>query len=398
MISVKAIVILVLFSSLSWSQYLDMNDVTILMPVPQPGEENLLIKPTDVTRSGELLFPAQNLFVGFELDIGSRRPMIHQTDDFRVIGIRLDHFQRQLYINLVWQKPVNGGIYTQASIHSGHTILDLPIFLSKMEELNHRLRRTNSRGSLPLQVNPTIAAEGFSGRYYQELKKIIMGHISPAFRVTFRSSRHSDGANGFAGWELPINLNQPSVNQFEVIPEYQPIQEPFRNWETYIPYTYLEIKNKLFSNVVTVGGLPPYTTKNFQPLIEDGSRAVTLPERELLEMIGRVYMVENPRIIPGIVQTECMSCHFAQPVRNMTLKLRPGLPYEKFAERMVFTSARYNLQNLSPVPRSNFTMAMGYVENTALWSQRLINETADTLEMLYGNRGALSSVRVRGSH
>jgi hypothetical protein len=396
--TIKAIVILVLLSSHSLSQYLDLNDVTILLPVPKLGDENLLIKPTDLTRDGQLLFPAEKLFVGFELDIGSRRPQAQQTADFRVIGIRIDHYLRQLYINLVWQKPVNGGIYTQASIHSGHTILDLPIFLSKIEELNHRLRRATVRGRLPLQINPTIAAEGFSGPYYQELKKIIMGHISPAFRVTFRSSRHSDGANGFAGWELPINMNQPSVNQFAAIPECQPIQEPFRNWETYIPFTYLEIKNRLFSNVVTVGGLPPYTTKNFQPLIEDGSRAVTLPERELLEMIGRVYMVENPRIMPGIVQTECMSCHFAQPVRNVTIKLRPTLPYDRFAERMIFTSAQYNLQNLSPVPRSNFTMAMGYVENTALWNQRVINETADTLEMIYGNRGALSSVRVRGAH
>tara|TARA_B110001454_G_C12723192_1_gene435856 strand:+ start:21923 stop:23119 length:1197 start_codon:yes stop_codon:yes gene_type:complete len=398
MTAIKAILTLVFFSSLSWSQYLDMNDITILLPVPRAGEENLLIKPTDVTRTGELLFPAQYLFVGFELEIGTRRPMTHQTDDFRVIAIRIDHYLRQLYINLVWQKPSNGGIYTQASIHSGHTILDLPQFLSKLEALNHRLRRTAQRGSLPLQVNPTIAAEGFRGPYYQELKKVVMAHMSPAFKVTFRSSRRSDGANGFAGWELPINMNQPSVNQFAIIPEYQPIQEPFRNWETYIPFNYLEIKNKLFSNIVSVGGVPPYATKHFQPLIEDGSRAESLPERELLEMMGRVYMVENPRVMPGVVQTECMSCHFAQPVRNMTIKLRPGLPYDKFAERLIFNSARYNLQNLSPAQRSNFTMALGYAENTALWNQRVINETADTLETLYGNRSALSSVRIRGSH
>lgn len=395
---VSTVIVLILFSSLSWSQTLDINDVSILLPVPQPNEENLLIKPTDVTSGGQQLFPAETLFVGFELDIESRRRSLHQTDNFRVIGIRLDHFVRQLYINLVWQKPTNGGIYTQASIHSSHTISDLPVFMSRLEDLNRRRRRGVQRGSLPLQVNPTVKAEGFSGPYYQELKKIILGHIDPAFRVTFRSSRKSDGANGFAGWELPINPSIPSVNQFAAIPEYQPMQEPFRNWETYIPFNYLEIKNRLFSNIVSVGGLPPFAIKHFQALIEDGSRAQTLPERELLEMMGRVYMVENPRIIPGTVQTECMSCHFAQPVRNMTIKLRPELPYDKYAERLAFTSSRYNLENFSPAQRSNFTMAFGYAENTALWSQRVINETADTLETLYGTRSALTSTRIRGAH
>lgn len=375
-----------------------MNDITILLPVPKPGEENLLIKTSDLTRTGERLFPAEQLFVGFELDVGERRTRSQQTDDFRVIGIRIDHFLRQLYINLVWQKPENGRINKLASIHSTHTILDLPLFLSKLEELNHKNRRRFSPGRLPLQVNPTIKAEGFNGPYYQKLKKIIMFHIGPAFKLTFHSSRHSDGMGGFAGWELPINLNQPSVNQFAQIPEYQRGEEPFNNWQTYLPFTYLEVKNRLYSTIKTVGGFPPFAAKNFQPLIENVDTANTLSEREILEMIGRVYMVENPRVIPGVVQTDCLSCHFAQQVRLVTSKMRPDLPFEKFAGRMVFTSTHYNLQNLNPVQSSNFTMALGYALNTPMWSQRVINETADTLETLYGYRGHLSSVRIRGAH
>lgn len=395
----KTILIMILFSSFCWSQYLDMNDVTILLPVPRPEEENLLIKTSDVTRTGELLFPADRLFVGFELDVQERRTRSSQADAFRVIGIRLDHFLRQLYINLVWQKPENGRINKHVSIHSTHTIFDLPLFLSKLEELNHKNRRRFSQTRLPLQVNPTIKAEGFSGPYYQELKKIIMAHIGPAFKVTFRSSRRSDGLSGFAGWELPINLNQPSTAQFAPIPEYQAGQEePFLNWQTYLPFTYLQVKNKLYSQIKTVGGIPPFVTKNFQPLIEDVDSASTLSEREVLEMVGRVYMVENPRIIPGVVQTECLSCHFAQQVRIVTSKIRPNLPFEKFAERLIFKSSQYNLQNLNLAQSNNFTIALGYAENTPLWSQRVINETADTLEMLYGTRGVLSSVRIRGAH
>ena len=376
-----------------------MNDITILLPIPRPQDENLLIKTSDVTRTGELLFPADKLFVGFELDVQERRTRNSQTESFRVIGIRLDHFLRQLYINLVWQKPENGRINKHASIHSTHTIIDLPLFLSKLEDLNRKNRRRFSQTRLPLQVNPTIKAEGFNGPYYQELKKIIMDHIGPAFKVTFRSSRRSDGLSGFAGWELPINLNQPSTNQFALIPEYQAGQnEPFKNWQTYLPFTYLQVKNQLYSMINTVGGIPPFTTKNFQPLIEDIDNASSISEREILEMIGRVYMVENPRIIPGVVQTECLSCHFAQQVRIVTSKIRPNLPFEKFAERLVFKSLQYNLQNLNPAQSNNFTIALGYAENTPLWSQRVINETADTLETLYGNRGVLSSVRIRGAH
>lgn len=395
---IKTFLLLLFFASTTWSQVLDMNDVTILLPVPKNGEENQLIKPTDKTRAGHALFPADQLFVGFELDIGMRLPADRQTEKFRVIGIRLDHFFRQLFINLVWQKPINGGIYTQASIHSSHTILDLQVFLDKLEALNRQYKRSSRNGRLPLQVNPTINAEGFSGPYYQGLKKIIMAHINPAERVTFRSFRRSDWTTAFAGWDLPINSSQPSVNQFMTIPEFQAVQEPFRNWQTYIPGNYLEIKNKLFSNIISVGGLPPFNIKHFQPIIEDGDRATAMPERKLLEMIGRVYMVENPRIIPGIVQTECMSCHFAQPVRTMTKKIRPGLPYDQFSEKLIFKSTLYNLENLSPGQRNNVTMALGYVENTAVWSQRVINETADTLEMLYGGRSRLSSLRVKGSH
>lgn len=398
---IKTILIMILFSSFSWSQYLDMNDVTILLPAPRPEEENLLIKTSDLTRTGEVLFPAEKLFVGFELDVQERRSRAPQTDAFRVIGIRIDHFLRQLYINLVWQKPENGKISKHASIHSTHTIFDLPIFLGKLEELNRKnqSRHRFSQTRLPLQVNPTIKAEGFNGPYYQELKKIIMAHIAPAFKLTFRSARHSDGMSGFAGWELPINYNQPSVNQFAAIPECQSGQEePFRNWQTYLPFTYIEVKNKLYSTIKTVGGFPPYNVKNFQPLIEDIDLANTMSEREILEMIGRVYMVENPRVIPGVVQTDCLSCHFAQQVRLVTTKIRPNLPFEKFADRLVFTSSRYNLQNLNPVQSSNFTMALGYVLNTPMWSQRVINETADTLETIYGSRSVLSSMRIRGAH
>ncbi len=395
---IKTILMTILFSTFSWSQYLDMNDITILLPVPKPGEENLLIRTSDLTSTGERLFPAEQLFVGFELDVQERRSRSPQTDDFRVIGIRVDHFLRQLYINLVWQKPERGSINKLASIHSTHTILDLPVFLSKLEELNRKNRRRLPPGRLPLQVNPTIKAEGLNGPYYQELKKIVMAHIGPAFKLTFHSSRHSDGMGGFAGWELPINLNQPSVNQFATIPEYQRGEEPFNNWQTYLPFTYLEVKNKLYSNIKTVGGFPPFAAKNFQPLMENIDIANTLSEREILEMIGRVYMVENPRVIPGVVQTECLSCHFAQQVRLVAGKIRPNLPFEKFANQLAFTSSQYNLQNLNPVQSSNFTIALGYALNTPMWSQRVINETADTLETIYGSRSVLSSVRIRGAH
>lgn len=394
----NTILVIVLFSSFSWSQYLDMNDITVLLPLPKTGEENLLIKPSDLTRYGELLFPSQKLFVGFELDVQARRTRSTQTEDFRVIGIRVDNFLRQLYINLVWQKLEGGKINKLTAIHSTHTIFELPIFLSKLEELNRKNRRRFSQDRLPLQVNPTIKAEGLKGPYYQELKKIVMAHIGPAFKVTFRTSRHSDGMSGFAGWELPINLNQPSINQFSLIPEYQRGEEPFNNWQTYLPFTYLQVINKLYSNIKTVGGFPPYATKNFQPLIENVDVASTLSERELLEMMGRVYMVENPRVIPGVVQTECLSCHFAQQVRMVTFKIRPDIPFVKFADRMVFTSKQYNLQNLNPVQSSNFTIAFGYGLNTPMWSQRVINETADTLETIYGSRIPLSSIKIRGAH
>lgn len=394
----KHILIFIFLTSNLWSQILDLNDITILLPVPPRGQENQLIKTTDLTQSGQPLFPADKLFVGFELDIGTLGRTANQTQGFRVIGIRVDHFMRQLYINLVWQKPENGGIFTQASIHSSHTIQQLPMFLGKLEALNSRLKRGPRNGRIPLQVNPTIKTEGFSGPYYQELKKIIMGHIDPAKRVTFRSFRRSDTSSGFAGWDLPIDETKPSTLQFMTIPEFQSVKEPFRNWQTYIPGGYLDIRNKLFSNIMSVGGFPPFNTKHFQPLIEDGERAKTMSERSLLEMIGRANMVENPRIIPGIVQTECLSCHFAQPVRSMTKKLRPELPYDQFSEKLIFKSTAFNIENFSPAQRNNVTMALGYVENTAVWSQRVINETADTLEMLYGSRGRFSSSRIQGSH
>lgn len=396
-ILIKALIVS-LFAVHSGAQVLDMNDISILLPVPKVGEENLLIKSSDLTRSGAPLFPAESLFVGFELDIGMRSRGLNQTEGFRVIGIRLDHFVGQLYINLVFQKPINGGIFSQASIHSGHTIQELPLFLNKLEELNRKFKRGIRQASQPLQVNPTIKAQGLQGAYYQELKKIILSHINPANKVTFRSFRRSDWASGFAGWELPINKGQPSVNQFLSIPEFQPVQEPFRNWQTYVPGNYFEIKNKLLSNILTVGGLAPYKTLNFQPLIEDAERASKIPEQELLEMVGRVHMVENPKIIPGVVKTECLSCHFAQPIRHNAKKFRPNLPFEKFAERVIYTSNQYNLQNLSPAQKTNLTMAFGYAENTAVWNQRVINETADTLETLYRSRGILSSNRILGAH
>jgi hypothetical protein len=396
---IKKIVSIAIFAVTIQAQILDINDVTVLLPIPKPAEENLLIKPTDLTRTGAPLLPADQLFVGFDLE--PNMPKHRQTEKFRAIAIRIDHAFEQLFINLVYQRLANGKIDSPASIHSLHTIADTQLFIARLEELNKKFKGYISRTSLPLQINPTIKYQGFRGAYYTQLKNLIMTFINPSHRVTFRLFNHQSLGNGFAGWDLPLKPGVPPTLQFSLIPEAIHRDEPFNNWESYLPISKKlnELNHHINSDILTVGGDGPFKTKHFQKLMASSNNAKTMNENELLESIGRAYIVENPRLIPGLVKTDCLACHFAQPVRTISKKLRPELPFEKFSQNLIFRSNRFNILNYSPGQDQAVTFALGYINSTAVWSQRTINETAETLETINGPlRRRLTSKRIYGAH
>ncbi|MDX9730698.1 MAG: hypothetical protein RBT63_02910 [Bdellovibrionales bacterium] len=116
-------------------------------------------------------------------------------------------------------------------------------------------------------------------------------------------------------------------------------------------------------------------------------RPKTTLEDDLKHIASRAFFFENPKLTnPGTL--DCVSCHAAQTTRLWSQKNVPQLGYTwdwLGGFKQVQYESPHNLENRSVRPlQTNRLRGFGYFEDEPQISQRVINETAEVLDLLNG--------------
>ena len=344
----------------------DLNDVAILLPLPRPGEESLLLSPRSAANQG-LLLPQEVYQALPWIVIGEDRAGIFEQT-LKVVAIRIDPcFQEgtgvrpcDRQIRFVWQplKMKNGTLTSQdGAIHTFHSLNenDWRSFVGKMRALKMRFP---SGGGAPLQVHPVIRTQGYRAPYWQELSQILLAHCGPRnlSRATAMVVNPVGNVWAFTGFDLKAG----SPQRIPIARIGKPAQAVFVNLENKREFR-LEI-NPAPENEVSL--------LNF---LNDSK--VPRPESEVIEVVRRSLTYENPRQHnPGTL--DCASCHSSRAIPHWAAERFPQWNWSVLFGKDRFVGPG-NLKNTTPNPvRTNILRAFGYFDRDPIISQRTVNEAA----------------------
>lgn len=380
----KFIVVLIILISTTTAYsetILDLNDVSILLPLPEPKDWNQLWNGEVSGGKGDLL-PKSYLKQVPRLLSQFQNSEIYPN--IKVLGLRVDPcFQEGLspvkckaQIRLIWQplQIVENVTSTfDASLHSFYELSDqeMKSLLNELVELKNTKPKQTS--FLPLGVNPYIKQEGLNGSYASAVKSIMLKYIGKTnlSRITFMQLFMTEKAWIFGGFDIDQEILKP------------------------IQIARVNSTIQTFNNVVSLdrpfwflGGInpePPTSEDNLKILISD-SRAIN-PQQDELAIKAAVQSAarfENPNLHnPGTL--DCASCHVAQPAKIWAMRQYPWFELDLIYNKEAYTSER-DLRNLSPMqPHTNIVRAFGYFMNRPFVAQRTINETAAVINYINHN-------------
>lgn len=361
------------------TEILDLNDISILLPLPTPDDWNLLPQGKTIAHNGMLL-PLTYLKQIPQL-IGIA-PNEKAYPMMRVVGIRLDPcfhegpapIRCQAQIRMVWQVLAPNDETTStfdAALHSFYNLTDTQFkeLLSSVIDLKLK-HGTSSSTNTPLAIHPILQSEGLSGPYYTQLINLIYQYVGEGnlSRVTFMQLFMNGNIWEFGGFDIKDQNLTPIT-----IARTNTTTQQFKNSATPEPIWFL-------------GGMTPEVTQddNLNFLIHD-SRLVTLEnENDIIAATRAAYRFENPKQHnPGTL--DCVSCHVAQASKEWALQKFPTLNLDVINQNEIYQSP-YNLKNLSPMQnQTNILRAFGYFLDSPIIAQRTINESADVLDFIRKN-------------
>lgn len=370
----KFVIISMLLSLQVFAQVpqLSLHDVSILLPLPQLNEWQLL--PSGSTRGalGELL----PLKMMSELpQLIALAPNQNVYEALHAVGIRLDPcfiegagpVQCQPQIRFIWQILAENDEATSTFDAGLHTFYS--VSKEDLQKLTSEIKKLKAEYSLsdafdPLDIHPLIKQQGLSGDYYQRLMTLIYSYIGEGnlTRITFMTLFMSGNTWEFGGFDIH-NGEFTSIT----IPRINSTAQKFVN--TAVP------EPSWFRG----GAAPaPTDTDNFNVLLKDSNKLSLQNEEEIINSAKAAFKFENPNLHnPGTV--DCVSCHVAQPVLNFALAKFPSLGLEQLSRGFIYSSAQ-NIANQSPrKSQTNILRAFGYFENSPVLSQRTVNESAEVL-------------------
>lgn len=375
-----SILFLVFFvhQSQATESFLDLNDVSILLPLPTAEEWNQLPRGATEGKKG-LLLPVSYLKTMPRLISDDTNQKMYSY--LRVVGIRLDpcfHEGRlpmrcRAQIRLVWQplRLVEKITSTfDASLHSFYDLSrdDFSQLIREVAEL--KKTKTEKNEFLPLGINPFIKADGLNGEYSKKLFQIVTNYIgdSNLTRVTFMQLFMNEMVWMFGGLDIANG-------------EVTPIQ-----------IARLRTNSQLFGNSASprpfwfLGGMNPEPTEeeNLNILVKDSRILAPQNEDAIIAAAKAAFRFENPELHnPGTV--DCVSCHVAQAAKTWALRQYPWMQLDLVNEKEIYTSDR-DLRNLSPMQvHTNILRTFGYFMNRPFVAQRTINESAAVIKYINEN-------------
>ncbi|MEQ1723386.1 MAG: hypothetical protein ABL930_09440 [Pseudobdellovibrio sp.] len=355
---------------------LDLNDVTLLLPLPIASEINLLPVANTEAALGALLpksivvekiptllqlTPNETLYpllhaVGFRVD-----PCFKEGSDASV--------KCKTQIRVVWQPLTTKGDKVSSIDVTLHTFYELSEsqFQSLVTELKQlKLHATVSTDNIPLLVNPVLRKEGLNGPYYKKLLAIFYKYIGEInlSRITFMQLFGGETVWFFGG----IDIKNAEVTRITIPRIHNTIQQ--------------------FANTLTTsfrGGIAPAPKQadNLNIFLGDSSQLTLANEEDIIKAAKAAFKFENPKLHnPGTV--DCVSCHLAQPVRVFAMKEFPQLNLDLLGTDFIYTGENL-LNNSSLQNNTNVARIFGYFEDQPITTQRVINESAEVVKYIEAN-------------
>ena len=367
-----------LLLGLSTAQAWDLNDVSILLPLSHNLQSDSVLRPTTQGSAGELI-PTRYLQLIPDLAPQAEDAEVNAT--LAVVGIRLDpcfpgvspsgepcHFQ----VRLIWQPMIELAQETStrdAGVHSFYELSqdEFTDLLQKISALNTQAGVFNQ--GLPLQVNPTIAAQSGSGDlggdYWQKLRAIVLSYTGDErlSRITFMSMQTADQMWDFGEYDISGGKIQRAL-----IPRVQTRLQSFINTSS---------DHDSFDGAAKPA--PEDNPDSLDSLLKKSSSITSSDGPTLRASSDSLYKIENPRLnSPETI--DCVSCHVAQSARLWEQSHFPNLKLDQSAFQYQST---FNLQNGSASQRSTHLLrAFGYDGAEPAINQRVINESANVAEAL----------------
>ncbi|WP_413568271.1 hypothetical protein ACLWBD_11560 [Bdellovibrio sp. HCB117] len=348
---------------------MSLNDLTILLPLPQESEMSLVLKPEDKGAQGALL--SKKTYQEIVQLVPEVPNHIIWKQALQVVGVRIDPCftegegplpcRRQ--IRLVWQ-PVfheEGVVDTRdAAIHSFYEFDDESF--KKVWQAWQKLSSGSSQDAL--QIHPRLKKEGLHGAYWIYLRSLILNFCGEnnLIRMTAMNVMAGEQLWIFSGFDV-INGQAKHMAIPRIRGQTQGVIQSSSQFQSFS------------------GGMMPAPEEHdpeFSKLTADSWTAKKkFTEAQIREVLGRALEYENPeRHNPGTI--DCASCHLANMVHQWGEVNFAQFNWNSDFKESKFQSA-WNLTNPTKTTiKTNQLRAFGYFTNVPAISQRVINETAQT--------------------
>lgn len=354
---------------------LDMNDMSVLLPLPTNVIEfNELLGPDSQSNLGELLpkkYWDENIPV---INQGERKNITWTK--IKVIGLRFDpcfpsNGKCQPQVRMVWQplkQNVAGAIADDASLHTFYNLSreNFNLLLSDLKNLkSYSLYQFQT---VPLQIHPTIKTQGLTGNYFSQLKGIILKYCGATnlSRITFMRTLDMGHAWEFEGFDI-IN---PDVTKEIIIPRVgKAIQLYSQGFASNEDYENGEVSPDIAGDDLVTD------------IIKD-SRSLNLKDQiTLVNYAKSIARIENPNIHSPETM-DCLSCHTSLVAGTILHSRFSNLIDNEEVKKNLFTSNQ-SLENTGGMQnKARVLRAFGYFNRSPIFSRRVINETASIVEKI----------------
>lgn len=343
---------------------LQLNDVSILFPLPAAGDIDELLTPTSNGERGPLL-PAERY---------SRVPKLHvfQSPEqtyglLRVVALRIDpcfvtgpECRRQIRLSM---QPVVYDEFQEvvraddAAIHLFYDLSESD-FSALVEELRGATAAASVSTAGPLRVHPILAAEGPRGPFAQRLKAAVLRYAGGAnlTRLTFMQLQNFNVNEWVFGG---FNVDGDSLVPIDVIDAGSQRQR-FIN-------VFLQSEEDFVASVD-----PRPLGADDVSLLFNSTNARAASEEAIAAAERAALRIENPDV-HTTETVSCVACHTATQTRLWTERSL-GRNTEGHPDRFTAAADLTLTSETTRIPGS--LRAFGYLHQRVAISQRTVNESA----------------------
>ncbi len=346
-----------------------MNDVSILWPLPTGEEGDLLLGP-----DGMLTAEAYEAAFGAP---GSHQaggtPAAPALEALRLVAMRIDpcagaiHDRCQAEVRLVFQpvRESDAGLQADDSAVHAFYALDADALAATVERMVELRRAGGDEHLGPLAPHPRMVAEGLSGNFATGLAELVREVATPdrLHKVTLMTNSAFGKAWNFSGVDFGVDGEVTRVTMAH-LPAGTEVASFFVGFQG------------------DFGGEPPFSPATVGPddlqLLGNEHVAGRATDDEREEAFAALLRIEDPSQHDPET-TDCASCHAAQPIRQLVAEAQFGFVTPSL------TSSVLPADDLAQLHGEDATVNLhmfSYKGRTASIHRRTVAETAAVIGWL----------------